>query len=66
MQLIREGRLGTIHTIESAFGFNIAPGEWRLNRKLAGGGPMMDVGIYCAQRLPLPHRRGAHGTKGRT
>jgi len=46
VQLIREGRAGTIHTIESANGFNIQPGEWRLNRKLAGGGPMMDVGIY--------------------
>lgn len=22
---------------------------WRLNRKLAGGGPLMDVGIYCVQ-----------------
>jgi predicted dehydrogenase len=44
---LREGRLGSIHTIESAFGYNSAPGEWRLNRKLAGGGPLMDVGIYC-------------------
>jgi predicted dehydrogenase len=22
---------------------------WRLNKKLAGGGPLMDVGIYCVQ-----------------
>ncbi|MGA8042055.1 MAG: Gfo/Idh/MocA family oxidoreductase, partial [Terracidiphilus sp.] len=35
-----------VQAIESAFGFNIAPGEWRLNRKLAGGGPLFDVGIY--------------------
>jgi len=46
VQLIREGRLGTLHTIESANGFNIRPGEWRLSRTLGGGGPMMDVGIY--------------------
>jgi predicted dehydrogenase len=46
VQLIREGRLGVIQTIESVNGFNIKAGEWRLNRKLAGGGPMMDVGIY--------------------
>jgi predicted dehydrogenase len=32
--------------MESTNGFNIGPGEWRLNRKLAGGGPLMDVGIY--------------------
>jgi predicted dehydrogenase len=46
IQLIRNGRLGTIHTIESANGFTEHLGEWRLNRKLAGGGPLMDVGIY--------------------
>ena len=45
-KLIRSGALGKIQAIESANGFNIAPGEWRLNRKLAGGGPLMDVGIY--------------------
>ncbi len=22
---------------------------WRLDKKLAGGGPLMDVGIYCVQ-----------------
>jgi len=46
VQLIREGSLGKIQAIESAFGFNIGPGEWRLDKKLAGGGPLMDVGIY--------------------
>jgi len=35
-----------VQAIDSAFGFNIAAGEWRLNKKLAGGGPMFDVGIY--------------------
>jgi predicted dehydrogenase len=39
--------LGTVQAIESAFGFVEKAGEWRLNRKLAGGGPLMDVGIYC-------------------
>jgi predicted dehydrogenase len=46
IKMIREGRLGKIQAIESANGFNIKPGEWRLNKKLAGGGPLMDVGIY--------------------
>jgi predicted dehydrogenase len=46
VQLIREGALGKIQAIESQFGFNIGPGEWRLDKKLAGGGPLMDVGIY--------------------
>jgi predicted dehydrogenase len=46
VQIIRSGQLGAVQAIESANGFNISPGEWRLNRKLAGGGPLMDVGIY--------------------
>ena len=47
VQLIREGKLGSIQSIESAFGFPIAPNEWRLDKKLSGGGPLVDVGIYC-------------------
>ena len=45
-QLIREGHLGKIQGIESANGFNERAGEWRLDRKLAGGGPLMDMGVY--------------------
>jgi predicted dehydrogenase len=46
IQLIRDGALGQVQTIQSAFGFNIAPGEWRLSKTMAGGGPLYDVGIY--------------------
>src|SRR5580658_6403148 len=46
MQLIREGRLGKIQAIESANGFKARPDQWRLDRKLAGGGPLMDMGVY--------------------
>ncbi len=46
IQLIRDGKLGVIQAIESANGFNIRPNQWRLNKKLAGGGPLMDVGVY--------------------
>jgi len=46
IQLIRQGALGQIQAIESTFGFNCPPGQWRLNKKLAGGGPLFDVGIY--------------------
>ena len=46
IQMIRTGKLGAVQAIESANGFNISAGEWRLNRQLAGGGPLMDVGIY--------------------
>ncbi|HKF50021.1 MAG TPA: Gfo/Idh/MocA family oxidoreductase [Terracidiphilus sp.] len=46
VELIRSGAIGQVQAIESAFGFNIAPHEWRLDKKLAGGGPLYDVGIY--------------------
>jgi predicted dehydrogenase len=47
VSLIRSGALGQVQAIESAFGFDIAPGEWRLEKKMSGGGPLVDVGIYA-------------------
>ena len=36
--------------MEAGFGFPIGdPTQWRLNHALAGGGPLMDVGIYALQ-----------------
>jgi predicted dehydrogenase len=49
IQLIRDGYVGKLQIIDTGFGFTIAPGEWRLNKKMAGGGPMVDVGIYSLQ-----------------
>src|ERR1700680_1561600 len=47
IKLIRDGAIGTVESISAANGFNIAQGEWRTNKPLSGGGPLMDVGIYC-------------------
>jgi predicted dehydrogenase len=47
IKMIRDGAIGKVQALDGAFGFNIAPGEWRSTRALAGGGPLMDVGIYC-------------------
>ena len=44
--LVQTGALGKIQGAQGAFGFNAQPGIWRLDRQLAGGGPLMDVGIY--------------------
>jgi predicted dehydrogenase len=46
IKLIKDGALGRVQTINGAFGFNSPPGVWRLNKALAGGGPLFDVGIY--------------------
>src|SRR6202163_3670316 len=47
IKLIRDGAIGTVQSISAANGFNIAQGEWRTSKPLSGGGPLMDVGIYC-------------------
>ena len=46
IRMIHEGALGQVQAVESSFGFNIAAGEWRLSKTMAGGGPLFDVGIY--------------------
>jgi predicted dehydrogenase len=46
VKLIKDGALGRVGTINGAFGFNSPPGVWRLNKALAGGGSLFDVGIY--------------------
>ncbi len=50
VRLAREKVFGDLKFIEADFGFRIGdPKQWRLNRALAGGGPLMDVGIYALQ-----------------
>ncbi len=47
IERIRNGEIGELRSIEAAYGFDSRPGVWRLEKKLAGGGCLMDVGIYC-------------------
>jgi len=46
MRLAAEKAYGTVKRISASHGLVSAQG-WRLEKKLAGGGPLMDVGIYC-------------------
>ena len=42
------GELGKIMFFQGLTGFRIGdPTQWRLNKQLAGGGSMMDIGIYA-------------------
>jgi predicted dehydrogenase len=45
----RQKTFGNINKIIAENGMDIEPGVWRLNKALAGGGPLMDLGIYCVQ-----------------
>jgi len=51
IRLAKEKVYGEIKSIDTAFSFMPEAGEWRLNKNIAGGGPLMDVGIYCIQAV---------------
>lgn len=48
MRLGQEKSMGKIQRIVADNGLKNVKG-WRLDKRLAGGGPLMDVGIYCVQ-----------------
>jgi len=51
MHLGRKKVLGPVEEISGRFSFDIGnnPDVWRLDGKLAGGGPLMDIGLYVIQ-----------------
>ncbi len=50
MRFAREKVFGEVGHIDAGFGFKIGdPTQWRLKRALAGGGALMDVGVYALQ-----------------
>lgn len=47
IRMRKDGEFGKIMFFQGLSGFIIGdPTQWRLNKKLAGGGAMMDIGIY--------------------
>jgi len=50
IELARQETFGDFKMVEAGFGFKIGdPTQWRLRKGLAGGGALMDVGIYALQ-----------------
>ena len=50
VRLAREKVFGGLKIINAGFGFRIGdPAQWRLKKDLAGGGCLMDVGVYALQ-----------------
>jgi predicted dehydrogenase len=52
IQIVRDKEIGTPRMITAEAGFNLRVQDpknlpWRLNKKLAGGGAMLDIGIYA-------------------
>lgn len=49
-RLGQEKVFGPVRLIEASLGYKTGdPNEWRLKKAMAGGGPLMNVGIYCVQ-----------------
>ena len=50
IRMAREQELGPVKVIVADHGFSIGdPTQWRLKKDMAGGGSMMDIGIYSLQ-----------------
>lgn len=49
VRLARDKGFGPFMTMNGNRSFELAPGKWRADKALAGGGPMMDLGIYIIQ-----------------
>jgi predicted dehydrogenase len=53
LEMVRLGTkkiYGNIKKMSGGFGFPAGdPNQWRLKKALSGGGPLVDVGIYCIQ-----------------
>lgn len=51
IKFAREETFGKVLHIEAGFGIQLRgdQSQWRLNHKLAGGGALMDVGVYALQ-----------------
>jgi predicted dehydrogenase len=49
-RLGQEKVFGNLKLIEASLGYKSSdPSEWRVNKALAGGGPLMNLGVYCVQ-----------------
>jgi glucose-fructose oxidoreductase len=49
IRLQRDKDFGDLTKLTGEFSYNFGPKAWRVEKKLSGGGPVMDVGIYVIQ-----------------
>lgn len=48
-RLVRTGEFGPFLRMGGGFAFRMGRSQWRADKKLAGGGPLMDLGVYVIQ-----------------
>lgn len=49
IKLANDNKYGALKNITAGFSFVAQDGIWRLDKEKAGGGALMDLGIYCMQ-----------------
>jgi xylose dehydrogenase (NAD/NADP) len=51
-ELVDDGAIGEVTHVDATFSFRVldlgGPDQWRIDRELAGGGALMDAGVYTA------------------
>lgn len=51
-KLIGSGKLGRLKFLHTAFSVNLPPSnQWHLSQSAAGGGALLDVGVYCVNTV---------------
>jgi glucose-fructose oxidoreductase len=48
-RLVRTQEFGPFMKMDGGFAFTMGNAQWRAEKKLAGGGPLMDLGVYVLQ-----------------
>ena len=49
-RLGQEKVFGAVRLVEASLGYRVDdPNQWRLHKALSGGGPLMNLGVYCLQ-----------------
>ena len=61
-RLAREKEFGAFTKMRGGLGFAMTRPQWRAEKKLAGGGPLMDLGIYAVQAACMAANVGFDGT----
>jgi predicted dehydrogenase len=50
--MISKGRMGRLRIMHSSFTFNLRPDKtWHVSQEVAGGGSLVDVGVYCVNTM---------------
>jgi len=52
-EIIRSGRIGTVNLVRTEFVYDarISQRVWVFDQKIAGGGPLFDVGVHCLDTM---------------